>query len=53
MDEDNPDVLTLNPKARKLATVFEFDLSSDDVQFGADISSYGENCADVIKEGIN
>ena len=54
MDEDNPDVLTLNPKAKKLATtVFEFNLSSNDVQFGADTSSYGENCAAVIKEGIN
>ena len=29
VDEDNPGILTLNPKAQKLATVFDFSLKAN------------------------
>ena len=53
VDEDNTDILILNPKAQKLATKFEFSLRPNTIQFDADISNYGEKCAAVIEEGVN
>ena len=53
VDEDNTDILILNPKAQKLATKFEFSLRPNTIQFDADINNYGEKCAAVIEEGVN
>ena len=53
VDEDNTDILILNPKAQKLTTKFEFSLSPNAIHFDADTSNYGEKCAAVIEEGVN
>ena len=53
VDEDNADILILNPKAQKLATKFDFSLTPNAIQFDADTSNYGEKCAAVIEEGVN
>ena len=50
VDEDSPDILSLNPKAKKLATAFDFSLSPKVLQFNSDTSMYGD-CAAVIEEG--
>ena len=51
VEEDNSDILTLNTKAQKLATAFEFSLRPNALQFEADTRKYGD-CAAVVKEGI-
>ena len=52
VDEDNLDILTLNTKAKKLTTVFDFSLRSNALQFDADTSKYGD-CAAVLEEGTS
>ena len=51
VDEDNSDILTLNTKAKKLATVFDFSLRPNVLKFDTDTSKYGE-CSTVLEEGI-
>ena len=54
VDEDDPDILLLNTKAKKVATVFDFSLKTNAIKFGGpSTSSYGENCAAVVEDGIN
>ena len=51
VDEDNPDILSLNNKAVKLVSVFDFSLHPSVVRFDADTTKYG-NCDAVLEEGI-